>query len=179
MYWEIEIPLIIRNLIDDFGTIDSPPVYSDARLEQLCVVSAQYILIDANLQIDYKVNVATSEIIPDPCDPATRDTRFISLISLKAACLLDQTTLRTKAAMEGIKTSLGSAALSVNGNLDGYKMIIQTGACKEYDGFVEHWDVANASSVAAVLSPFVGNKFDPRSLLRGPFRSMNGNEMFF
>lgn len=175
MYWEIEIPLIIRNLINDFG---SPPTYSDSRLEQLCVVAAQYVAMDVKLSKNYTINVAETKISPDPSDPATRDMDFISFIALKAACLLDQTTFRTKAAMEGIKTSLGSASLAVSGNLDGYKILLNEGPCKLYDDITEHWDVAQGVGCSAVLSPFVGNKFDPRSLLRGPYRSINSNDMY-
>jgi hypothetical protein len=175
MYWEIEIPLIVRNLINDFG---SPPTYSDSRLEQLCVVAAQYVAMDVKLDKNYVISVVETKISPDPSDPATRDMDFIGFIALKAACLLDQTTYRTKAVNEGVRTSLGSASLSISGNLDGYKTLLHEGPCAHYDNLTEHWDVAKGIGCSAVLSPFVGNKFDPRSLLRGPYRSMFNNDMY-
>jgi hypothetical protein len=177
MYWEIEIPIIVRNLINDMS---NTPTYSDSRIQQLAVVSAQYVLGDFNLSTNYTVDIVGLDIEPDPSDPATRDTDFIGFIALKSACILDQSTFRTKAALEGIRTALGSANLSVSGNLAGYKMILdqEQGPCKLYDQLILDYNIGNATAVQAVLSPFVGNNFDPRYLLRGSFRSTNSNDFY-
>jgi hypothetical protein len=92
------------------------------------------------------------------------DSIFISLVGLKAACIIDQSTLRTKAALEGIRAALGPAQLSVAGSLSGFNLILDKGPCAAYEELTSHWDVREASAVRAILSPFVGNKFDPRSL---------------
>jgi hypothetical protein len=172
MYWEIEIPIIVRSLINDLGPTQE---YTDNRILQLSVVAANYVTKEATLSRNYYIDIVNVDITPDPSDNATRDTDFISLISLKAACLLDQSTFRTKAALEGIRTALGSASLSVTGNLSGYKTILDQGPCKLYDQLVLDHNVGNASAIRAVLSPFVGNNFDPRYLLRGSFRSTDAN----
>lgn len=161
MYWEIEIPIIIRNLINDLG---EPPTYSDDRIQQLAVVAAQYVLMEVNLDTIYSVNVVTSIISPDPSAPETRDTDFIGFIAMKAACLLDQSTFRTKAAGEGLRAALGPASLSVTGTLGGYKDILNMGPCKLYDQLVLDHNIGNATAVRAVFSPFVGNNFDPQNL---------------
>jgi hypothetical protein len=163
MYWQIEIPIIIRNLIGDLG---SPPTYSDDRIEQLTVVSAQYVLIDANLDRNYNVNVVSREIDPDPSDPKIRDIIFIGLTAMKAACLLDLSTFRTKAAGEGLRAALGPASLSITGTLSGYKDILNMGPCKLYDQLIMDHNIGNATAIAAILSPFVGNNFDPQNLNR-------------
>jgi hypothetical protein len=175
MYWEIEIPIIVRTLIND---LESTPTYSDERIKQLITVSAKYVVIDANLSISYNIDVVNETITPDPSDPETRDTEFVGLIALKAACILDQSTFRTKAALEGIKTSLGSASLAINNNLGGYKTILDQGPCSFYDQLVMDYNIGNATAVRAVLSPFVGNNFDPRYLLRGSFRNANSSDMY-
>jgi hypothetical protein len=159
MSWQIEIPIIVRTLINDLGV---DPVYSDERLKQIVVVAAKYVQFDVVLDPTYVIDVSDPSITPDPSE--YNDEIFISLVSLKAACIIDQSTLRTKAATEGIRAALGPALLSVNGNLDGIKMILQMGPCAAYDELVSHWDVAQATSVRAILSPFVGNNFDPRAL---------------
>lgn len=161
MYWEIEIPIIIRVLINDLG---SPPTYSDSRIQQLSVVAAQYVLMEVNLDREYIANVVTTDISPDPSDPATRDTDFIGFIAMKAACLLDQSTFRTKAAGEGLRAALGPASLSVTGTLAGYKDILNMGPCKLYEQLVLDHNIGNATAVRAILSPFVGNTFDPQNL---------------
>ncbi len=176
-YWEVEIPIIIRNLISD---LDSPPIYSDSRLIQLITVAANYVVSDVNLDVDYSIDVVAQTISPDPSAPATRDTDFISFLALKASCILDQSTFRTKAAMEGIRTALGSANLSIAGNLAGYKTILDSaqGPCGLYQSLTFEHNIGNATAIRAVLSPFVGNNFDPRYLLRGSFRSTNSNDFY-
>lgn len=161
MFWQIEIPLIIRNLINDLG---SPPTYSDERLEQLTVIAAQYVITEANLDISYITNVIDLTITPDPSDPSIRDIDFIGLVSLKAACLLDQSTFRTKAAGEGLRAALGPASLSVSGSLSGYKDILNMGPCKLYEQLVLDHNIGNATAIRAIFSPFVGNNFDPQNL---------------
>ena len=175
MYWEIEIPIIIRTLIND---LQDPPTYSDSRIIQLSTVAAQYVLNEVNLSVKYNIDIVNQTISPDPSDPASRDTDFVGFIGLKASCILDQSTFRTKAVMEGVRTALGSANLSITGNLAGYKTILDKGPCALYDQLVLDHNIGNATAVRAVLSPFVGNNFDPRYLLRGSFRSTNSNDFY-
>lgn len=175
MYWQFEIPIIVRNLINDMS---DTPTYSDTRIVQLATIAAQYVLGEVNLTTKYNINILDQSITPDPSDPTTRDTDFVGFIALKTACLLDQSTFRTKAALEGIKTALGSANLSISGNLGGYKTILDQGPCALYEQLTMDHNIGNATAVSAVLSPFVGNNFDPRYLLRGSFRSTNSNDFY-
>lgn len=177
MSWQIEIPIIIRTLIND---LEITPVYSDSRIQQLAVVAAQYVTTEANLNRTYNIDIINQTIAPDPTLLPDRDNSFIGFIALKSACILDQSTFRTKAALEGIRTALGSANLSVQGNLAGYKMILDQdqAPCKLYDQLVLDYNIGNIQVVQAVLSPFVGNNFDPRYLMRGSFRGTNGNDLY-
>ena len=159
MAWNIELPLIVRTLIND---LSDSPTYSDERLLQTIVVAAKYVQFDVVLDHTYQLNVVNPDITPDPT--IDDDSIFISLTCLKAACLIDQSALRTKAALEGIRAALGPAQLSVGGSLAGLKMIIEEGPCAAYDELTSHWDVKEATAIRAVLSPFVGNRFDPTSL---------------
>lgn len=166
MSWKKEIPIIVRTLIND---LSETPTYSDERILQVVTVAAKYVQFDVVLDHQYVVNVVNPTITPDPT--ADNDSIFISLVSLKTACIIDQSVLRTKAAAEGIRAALGPASLSVAGSLAGIRMIIEEGPCAAYDQLVSHWDVKEATAIRAVLSPFVGNKFDPRSIQLNPYRS--------
>jgi hypothetical protein len=166
MSWNIEIPIMVRTLIND---TTNPPLYSDERLLQVIAVAARYVQFDVVLDHAYNINVANPAISPDPT--IDNDSIFISLVSLKAACIIDQSVLRTKAAMEGIRAALGPAQLSVAGSLSGLKLIIEEGPCAAYDELVSHWDVKEATAIRAVLSPFVGNNFDPNAIRYGSDRS--------
>ena len=159
MSWNIELPIIVRTLINDMS---DTPTYSDERLLQIIVVAAKYVQFDVVLDHQYELNVVNPNIIPDPT--VDNDSIFISLTCLKAACLIDQSSVRTKAALEGIRAALGPAQLSVGGSLEGLKLILETGPCAAYDELTSHWDVKEATAIRAILSPFVGNRFDPTSL---------------
>lgn len=159
MSWTLEIPAIVRVLIND---LSDTPTYSDERILQMITVAARHVQFDVNLEHNYTVDVVNSTITPDPT--TDNDSIFIMLTSLKAACIADQSFLRTKAATEGIRAALGPAQLSVAGSLLGIKTIIEEGPCAAYDELTSHWDVKEATAIRAVLSPFVGNKFDPRSI---------------
>lgn len=169
MSWDTDIPIIVRTLIND---LSEPYTYSSERLLQVIVVAAKYVQFDVVLEHSYSVDLVNPNITPDPTND--NDDIFLSLVSLKTACLIDQSNLRSRAAAEGIKASLGPASLTVKGNLEGFLKILEQGPCASYDELVAHWDVAQATTARAILSPFVGNKFDPRSL----FSDNRGRDLY-
>jgi hypothetical protein len=169
MSWQSELTIMVRTLINDLG---ETPEFSDSRIEQCLIIAAKYIQFDIVLEHSYSVDVENSTITPDPT--IDDDEIFIMLTALKAACIIDQGSLRTKAAMEGVRAALGPASLSVGGSASAWEKILNHGPCKLYSDLVEHWDVANASAVAAIIGPFSGNKFDPelqRNQRSDPFRN--------
>jgi len=170
MAWDAEMTLMVRVLINDLDTVS--PTYSDARIQQVITVAATYVQQEANLTNSYTVDVSANTIVPDPTTP-DRDDVFVGLTCLKSACILDQSTFRTKAAIDGVRTSLGSASISVGSNLSGFKTILDQGPCAMYTALLNDWNIGNASSVHAILSPFVGNTFDPRMLGRAPYSNPN------
>ena len=168
MSWQTDVPSLVRVLINDLA---DPPVYSDDRLIQTITVAARYVQFDVVLDHNYDVDTINQTITPDPT--SDKDEIFICLLGLKTACIIDQSTFRIKAATEGIRAALGPALLSVNNHLSGFKEILEHGPCKLYADLTEHWDVQNATAIAAVLSPFVGNKFDPFMLPYDDHRHKN------
>jgi hypothetical protein len=148
-----------RVFIDD---LETPYEYSDSRIQQVIVVAGRYVQTDIVLENNYTFDVINSNIVPDPVD--IKDEVFNTLVPLKAACIIDQGTFRTKAALEGIKTVLGPASLSIDGNIGGWKSIIEHGACALYKELTDNWDIRKFNDFRAILSPFVSNTFDPRNL---------------
>jgi len=173
MAWQQELTIITRTLIND---LILPYEYSDCRIQQVLTVAAKYVQFDVNLSQKYTIDVVYNNISPDPTNSG--DEIFTSLTCLKAACIIDQGTLRTKAALEGIRTALGSASLSFGGSLAGWQSIVDKGACALYKELTDHWDIKNATAFAAVLSPFVNNNFDPRYMNIGPFRNLGNNDFY-
>jgi hypothetical protein len=165
MSWQIEIPIIVRTLIHDW---EDQPVYSDERLNQVIAVAAKYVQIDVQLPNVYTIDVSNPQITPDPV--VNNDEIFIGMVALKSACMMDQSSLRTKAAIEGIRAALGPASLSVGGSLQGLNIILEKGPCALYTELKDTWNIGEASSIRAILSPFVGNNFNPRYIQNYGYR---------
>lgn len=163
MSWQLEIPILIRSFINDF---DDQPNYSDERILQLSLVAAQHTILDIEFNNTYIVDIINQTISPDPTLQA-RDNTFIGFVALKSACLLDQSSLRTKAHLEGINVTLGPAKLDVSSGVSGFKTLLEQGPCKMYDQLKTQYVLGDASRVKAILSPFVGNNFDPQMLNTG------------
>jgi hypothetical protein len=159
MGWQTELTIITRTLIND---INEPYEYSNSRIQQILTVAAKYVQVDVDLHHIYKVDITNNNISPDPIE--NNDDIFISLLCLKAACIIDQGTFRTRALMEGIKTKLGPAELDVSGNLSGFKAILDIGPCALYENLSHQYNIGNPHMLKAILGPFVGNNFDPQML---------------
>lgn len=161
MSWQLEIPIIIRSIINDLD--ETNLTYSDERLQQLAVVAAQYVQKEIEFNNRYTFNIVASEISPDPTLLETRDEDFISFVVLKSVCLLDQSSLRTRAALEGVRANLGPASLSVTAG-SSFQFLIANGPCKTYEDLRLDYAIGNVSLLRGILSPFVGNKFEGRHL---------------
>ena len=167
MGWQIELNLMVRSLICD---MTDEPNFSDERIQQVIVIAAQYVIYELDMMSKYTVNVTEITIAPDPTDP--RDIVFLGLVALKAACMLDQCTYRNRANAEGVKAVLGPAALTVTNNLKGFGTILEMapGPCAKYEQLKKEYLFGGTRAIRAVLSPFVGNEFDP---------SMYGAQLYY
>lgn len=159
MSWDVDMTLMVRTLISDLDPVN--PTYTDARIQQVIVVAATYVQQEANLDKTYAINITIPSITDDPTIAPNKDEVFVGLTCLKSACLLDQSTFRTKAAIDGVRASLGSASIGVSSNLSGFKTILDQGPCAMYQGLLNDWNIGNASVVRSVLGPFVSNDFNP------------------
>ena len=153
--WLIEMSTMLRFLIND---LESTPTYSDARLAQILCVAAKYVQQDVGIAT-YTINTAHGTITPD-----FTDVPLMNLTVMRAACFLDQSTLRTQAAMAGIKAELGPLRLDTSSNtrLTGFIKLLDDGACSAYKELLRQYMLGNLNILQAVLSPFIHNAFVPR-----------------
>ena len=165
MSWQQEMTTMLRVLIND---MDDEQTYSDTRLEQLLVLSAKYVQQEISFVTTYTVDVAALSISPDPTTEP--DNSFINFTVLKASCLMDWNTFRQKALIAGVKATCGPAVLETFAHLDGFRTLITEGPCKAYAQLKKEFQFGNVQNIRAVLSPFVGNNFDPSSLGRSNTR---------
>lgn len=161
MAWETEGVLMLRHLIND---VDAPYDYSDARLETTIAIAARYVNTDIDFSTNYVIDVSTPDITPDPTDTASDGEEFLNFAVLKAACMLDISTLRIKALAAGIEAKCGPAVLKTVEHLAGFKELLTQGPCAAYDELKKQFKFGNLGICRAILSPFVNNNFDPLSL---------------
>jgi hypothetical protein len=83
--WQNEMVRIVRHLVDDLDAA----TYSDSRLEETVLVSAQMVQLQVTFDKTYTVDVDELLLTPDPT-AATRDNAFINLVCLKTACIILQ-----------------------------------------------------------------------------------------
>jgi len=157
MAWTDVAISTLRVLINDMGT---SPTYDDNTLQQLLVVSALYVKQDITFDTTYTIDITTTGISPDPSTDAT----FMNFMVMKAACQADFNTFRTKALMEGVSAKLGPAALTIAGNSSAFKTLLSLGPCATYDKMRLDYLYGTGQLCKAILSPFIGNNFDPDSL---------------
>ena len=161
MAWaDVMLPMV-RILINDYD--DANYEYSDDRLIQTLVVAAQLVNQEIDFSTSYTINVPLVTITPDPTT-GTIDNAFTNFTVLKAACFMDMSTFRTKAALAGLKAKLGPAVLETMEHLNGFKQLITIGPCAAYATLKNEWMFGNNVVVEAILSPFTSNNFDPQNL---------------
>lgn len=95
MAWKTEIVQIVRNLIGDIGLTD--PIYSQERLMEVVLTSAQLLQSDLDFIYDYTIDLDECILLPDPTTSSPKDNDFINLVALRAACIISNSEFRTAA----------------------------------------------------------------------------------
>lgn len=162
MAWQGAMINMLRVLIDD-NPYDGTYAYSDDRLTQVLATAAYQVNTDLSFANNYVVDLNCCTITPDPYDNI--DKSFVNLTVLKAACIVDQGIFRQKALLSGLVAKCGPATLDTDDHLDGFKALLEQGPCAMYEKLKEEKKFGEDhynNIVHFVLSPFVGNDFDPQ-----------------
>jgi hypothetical protein len=161
MAWSTKMTTMLRILIND---ADVPYTYSDTRIKEVLAVAAHYVKEEIDFDTIYTVTISTPDITPDPTASATQDDVFVNFIVLKAACIVDFSTFRTESLRSGVEARMGPAVLRTMDRLKGFSELLNKGPCAAYDALKAEHEFGNAQVCRVILSPFVGNQFDPDSL---------------
>ena len=94
MAWQSEMVRIVRHLINDLDSTNYS--FTDDRLEELILVASQLVLTTLDFTNEYTVDVDALTLNPDPTT-GTKDDSFINLVSLKAACVVLGSEVRSNA----------------------------------------------------------------------------------
>lgn len=148
MSWQTECTLILRHSIDDFV---SPYTYTDSRLQELITVAAREVLTQADFNVTYTVNIGAGTISPDPTS-TPRDEYFITLITLKAICILAKSTARTAS---GQSISLSDHFSSINlGGIYQSKNNDAKSSCDAYKEALIQYQLGQLIPGRIIVSPY-------------------------
>ena len=131
MAWQNEMVRIVRHLINDLDS--SNYTFTDDRLEE-------------------SVLVAALDMSPDPTTLTTKDDAFINLASLKAACIILGSEVRTNA-LNAIVVKDGPSSIDMRGITSGLHVIYKD-MCNKYDHYIMQWKAGNSIAGQAILSPY-------------------------
>lgn len=150
--WQVEIVRQVRHLINDW---EEPYDYSDDRIAELILVAAQYVSNEIDFSQTYEIDLDQLSIIPDPTDrnANTRDNIFINLVSLKAACLVDNSEARASAG-KAFTLKQGNNSISFGGSggtSDAKLKILEKGWCAAYQAAKEEYERGNYKSPSSMI----------------------------
>ncbi len=147
MAWDTDLVLMVRVLVSD---INLPQTYTDEYLQRVLVTAG--IMVDADIPFGttYAYDMSLITISPDPV--GLNDSAFMSLVPLKAACIL--TVGEFKSALgQGIKVRDGDSAIDTSVSFRGYRDILELGPCKSYEKL--RWALMASGGIGkAVLGPY-------------------------
>ena len=125
---------MLRVLIDD-NAYQGTYVYTDTRLREVLVTAAMYVCQEIEFDTDYDVDVVYSTITPDPY--TNGDKTFMNMVTLKAACIIDQGNFRQRAVIAGLEAKCGPAIMKTVQHLQGFKDLLELGPCAMYEQLKE------------------------------------------
>ena len=120
MPWQNEMTLIVRHLVNDLDS--SSYIFTDSRLEEAVLVSAQLASLEIDFENTYTIDVDSVSLTPDPTDSSNKDDSFINLVSLKTSQMLLGSELKTHS-LNAISLRDGPSALDLRGIVAGLKIL--------------------------------------------------------
>lgn len=151
---------MVRYLISDVDP--SNYKYSPRRMETTILVAAQMLTTETDLNEEYSINVETCLLDPDPTDAETKDDDFISLVSLKTACVLLGGEIRSESG-NAIAVKDGPSSIDLRG-VTGTLNTLYKDMCAKYDQLLLDYKAGNSLAGHAILGPYSpGSDFVRRS----------------
>lgn len=150
MSWQGQISTIIRYLVNDIDS--SSYKYTDKRIETTALVAAQLVTLEVDLGNDYTINVEQCTLTPDPTETATKDNAFINLVSLKSACIILGSEVRTESA-NAISIKDGPSAIDLRG-VASTLVVLYKELCAKYEKMLLDYRAGNSIAGQAILGPY-------------------------
>jgi hypothetical protein len=149
--WQSIIIPIVRGLIFD---VSNPYRYSEARLEELILVSSILVFQDVDFQTSYTVNLSCNTITPDPSD----DHDFVAIVALRTACMISQGEHRN-AARQALSVKDGPSAIDTRDSATHYGGLAKN-ACDAYEKSKLSYQIGDGSVGRAIVSPYSTGQYE-------------------
>jgi len=167
MSWQGQMSTMVRYLISDVDPANY--TYSTRRLETTILVSAQFVVSQVDFGQAYTINVEQCDLSPDPTDSDTKDDDFVSLVSLKTACIIIGGEIRLESG-NAISIKDGPSAVDLRG-VSSTLVILHKDLCAKYDKAVLDYAAGRSIAGHAVLGPYSpGSDYINRSYSDNDFR---------
>ena len=156
MSWQGEMTTIVRHLTNDVDP--SSYTFSDDRIETTILVSAQLVSTEVDLENTYIVDVEQCYLSPDPTDPTTglatanKDDGFINLVSLKTACIILGSEMKTHS-LTAMRVSDGPSSVDST-NIAKNLQFLYEHACQKYEDYKFNYASGTNAAGKAILSPY-------------------------
>lgn len=156
MSWQGEMITMVRTLVSDVDPTNY--TYSNERLETSILVAAQIVLTEIDFENVYTVDVEQCYLSPDPTDPATglvtanKDDAFINLVSLKTACIIMGSEMKTQA-LNAVRVTDGPSSIDYTA-VAGHIRFLYEFSCKAYEEYKFNYAAGNNAVGKAILSPY-------------------------
>lgn len=150
MSWQNDMVTIVRYLIDDVDISNYD--FSSYRLETTILVAASLTFMDVDFKNTYDINIGNGTLSPDPTEAATKDNAFITLVSLRAACIILGSIIRSESG-NAISIKDGPSAIDLRG-VTNTLMDLYKDLCSKYDTALLEYKSGNPDLVQAILGPY-------------------------
>ena len=141
---------IVRHLVND---VDSDSyTFSNNRLETTILVAAQLCQMNIDFANTYTINVENCTLSPDPTDSSTVDNPFITLICLRAACIIIGSEIRSESG-NAISIKDGPSAIDLRGVTQTLTVIYKD-LCEKYEHLLLEYRAGSSIAGQAILGPY-------------------------
>jgi hypothetical protein len=141
---------IVRHLVND---VDSDNyTFSNTRLETTILVAAQLCQMNIDFANTYTINVENCTLSPDPTDSSTVDNPFITLICLRAACIIIGSEIRSESG-NAISIKDGPSAIDLRGVTQTLTVIYKD-LCEKYEHLLLEYRAGSSVAGQAILGPY-------------------------
>jgi len=150
MAWQSEMVRMLRHIVNDLDS--SSYSFTDDRLEESILVSAQLVLTEIDFENTYTIDVDGLVLSPDPTTLGDKDDAFINLVVLKSSCIILGSEVRSNA-LNSIALKDGPSSIDLRGITTGLTRLYEH-LCEKYESCVMQYKSGSSVAGQAILSPY-------------------------